>query len=73
MTFSTFTLPLAFSGLLLLVLVYFVKCVRFHMKYRFPTHIPGRVPLLGNLLQIPRNVADQRVYFGELAKKHGEM
>jgi hypothetical protein len=70
---SLLTLPLLYSGILLLLLVYTVKYVRFHTKYRFPTAVPGSVPFFGNMLQIPKETADQRVYFAELAKKHGEM
>ncbi|KAH9207847.1 cytochrome P450 [Leptodontidium sp. 2 PMI_412] len=73
MAFSTLTLPLACSVFLLSVLVYVVNYARFHMKYKFPSHVPGRVPVFGNMLQIPKNVADQRLYFADLAKKHGEM
>ncbi|KAF2008786.1 cytochrome P450 [Aaosphaeria arxii CBS 175.79] len=61
-------------GVLLLWIFHILyENVRFHKKYRFPNHIPGRVPIFGNLLQMPKNPADQRLHFAELAKKHGEM
>ncbi|KAJ3547665.1 hypothetical protein NM208_g1403 [Fusarium decemcellulare] len=61
------------SALLLLWLLYrTVLVLRFHHKYNFPNLVPG-VPLFGNMLQIPTDTAERRLYLHKLAKKYGEM
>lgn len=65
-------LPLASTLLLLWLLVHLVNSFRFHKKYNFPNLVPG-VPILGNLLDIPKDIAARRLYLHKLAQKYGEM
>lgn len=59
--------------LLLYTLYSIVGYIHFNSKYRFPNHVSGRLPFLGNMLQIPKNPAEQRLHFSDLAKRYGEM
>lgn len=65
-------LPVASTLLLLWLLVHLVNSFRFHKKYNFPNLVPG-VPVLGNLLDIPKDIAGRRLYLHKLAQKYGEM
>lgn len=65
-------LPFASMLLLLGLLVYLVKFYRFHQKYKFPNLVPG-VPVLGNLLDVPKDDASRRLYLLKLAQKYGEV
>lgn len=65
-------LPVASTLLLLWLLAHLVNSFRFHKKYNFPNLVPG-VPVLGNLLDIPKDIAGRRLYLHKLAQKYGEM
>lgn len=69
---QSIALPVASALFLLWLLVYLVKSLSFHKKYNFPNLVPG-VPVLGNLLDIPKDIAARRIYLHKLAQKYGEM
>lgn len=73
MVSQVLSLPFACGALLLYTLYRIFGYVRFNSQYRFPNHVSGRLPLLGNMLQIPKHPAEQRLHFADLAKKYGEM
>ncbi|WAO91398.1 Hypothetical protein NCS54_00886500 [Fusarium falciforme] len=67
---QSLTVPVG-SALLLLWLLYRKGLFfRFHHKYNFPNLVPG-VPLFGNMLQIPTDTAERRLYLHKLAAKYG--
>ncbi|UPL02981.1 hypothetical protein LCI18_013915 [Fusarium solani-melongenae] len=68
---QSLTVPVG-SALLLLWLLYRTVLFRFHYKYNFLNLVPG-VPLFGNMLQIPTDTAERRLYLHKLAAKYGEM
>lgn len=65
--------PAAGTLLLLWLLGRAVSFIRFRYTYNFPNEVPGGAPLVGNMLQLPKDVIERRLYFHDLAKKHGEM
>lgn len=69
---GSIALPVASSLLLLWLLAHLVNSFRFHKKYNFPNLVPG-LPVLGNLLDIPKDIAARRIYLHKLAQKYGEM
>jgi hypothetical protein len=69
---QSLTLPVVSALLLLWLLYRTILFFRFHHKYNFPNLVPG-VPLFGNMLQIPTDTAERRLYLHKLAKKYGEM
>ncbi|KAH7074023.1 cytochrome P450 [Paraphoma chrysanthemicola] len=73
MAFKLLSLPLMCGILLVYTLYRIFGYIQFNSKYRFPNHVSGRLPLLGNMLQIPKHPAEQRLHFADLAKKYGEM
>jgi hypothetical protein len=73
MAFKLLSLPLMCGILLVYTLYRIFGYIQFNSKYRFPNHVSGRLPLLGNMLQIPKHPAEQRLHFADLAKRYGEM
>lgn len=69
---SSNALPFASMLLLLGLLIYLVNFYRFHQKYKFPNLVPG-VPILGNILDVPKDDASRRLYLHKLAQKYGEV
>lgn len=65
-------LPFISTLLLLWLLTHMVKSYRFHQKYKFPNLVPG-LPVLGNLLDVPKDIAGRRLYLHKLAQKYGEV
>lgn len=69
---QSLALPVGSALLLLWLLYRTVLYFRFHHKYNFPNLVPG-VPLFGNMLQIPTDTAERRIYLHKLAEKYGKL
>lgn len=55
------------------LLVKFVESYRFSSKYKLPNPVAGRLPVVGNALQIPQDHKERLKYLGKLAEKYGDM